>query len=176
MRNTTNVAERETGNANKLTMYMQLDGVEGEVTSKSHQNWIKIDSLHFGAKRSMTNESGNTTNRESTRPVISEVTFTKPLDKTSPNLFVESVKGKAKKTLTIDVCQAGDNEEAYMQYIFTNPIISGVEVLAAPHQGGRPMETYTVNFTKVEMRYTPYDEQNKAQSPTSTSFDLVQAA
>ena len=39
--------------------------------------------------------------------------------------------------------------------------------------GDRPIETIRLNFTKIEVKYTPYDDAHKPMSPMIASYDLA---
>lgn len=153
-----------------MAIYMKIDGLNGDVTTKGHEQWIKIESLKFGAQRSLSTEVGRIADRESSLPSISEVTVTKPVDQTSPYLFSEACTGEAKQ-VKIDLCQTGTSIDPYMQYTLSNAVISGYQVSIEEAQK-RPVETIKISMTKIENRYTPYNDSNKAGSPISTSYDL----
>ncbi|HYF98340.1 MAG TPA: type VI secretion system tube protein Hcp, partial [Coxiellaceae bacterium] len=75
--------------------------------------------------------------------------------------------------IKIDICQTGSSLIPYMQYILRNVIISGYNV-EADHEF-YPLEKLQLSFDRIEMRYTPFDEQNQAQSPIPAAYDLKRA-
>jgi len=38
--------------------------------------------------------------------------------------------------------------------------------------GDRPSESVSISFTKLEYKFIPYDDKNKAGTPISVSYDL----
>ncbi|OGT49097.1 MAG: hypothetical protein A3F17_04020 [Gammaproteobacteria bacterium RIFCSPHIGHO2_12_FULL_41_15] len=177
-----------------MTMYLTTKGpnIKGDVTSSNHKDWISIDSFRFGASRNISTQPGRTINRESTRPAISEVTLTKRMDKATTHLFQNALDGKVIEEVTLQLCTTSDSVSNYFELTLTDVIISSIEetavnaahsdtagskmgVNAEQQQKNLPVETLTLNFTKFQMRYIPYDEQHKQSDPSSAGYDLTQA-
>ena len=160
-----------------MAAYMKIEGIQGDVTAKNHEQWIAIDNLDFGVKRSLSTDPGRISDRESTRPSISEVNISKKLDKSSPMLFSESCVGKAKPQVNIHLCQTDSNLNPYAEITLSNAIVSRYHINTdntAEHE--HPKEKISLSFDKIEMRYIPHDNQNKAQSPIPAGYDLKTAA
>ena len=47
-----------------MSFYLQINNIPGSVSEKSHQNWIKLNSLDFGVHRNIISQPGKTTDRE----------------------------------------------------------------------------------------------------------------
>jgi type VI secretion system secreted protein Hcp len=165
-------------------MYMKISGMEGDVSAKGYEQWIQLESLHLQARRKLNTQPGRTLDKEGSRPAFSEVTVTKRMDQTTPKLFQEALVGGAKPHIQIDIATSNDAMAAYMQYTFSNAILSSYEVHDftfssagdSSHIKKRsPLETLTINFDKIEMRYLPRDTHNKPQSPVTAAYDLKQA-
>lgn len=155
-----------------MPIYMKVDGIDGNVTAKGHEKWIEIHSLTFGQGRGVTSSApGQQTNREASTPSFSEVSISKDMDETTPKIFTECCIGKSKK-IEIHVCRTGDTIDKYMEYTFTDTLFSSYSVSA---DGGRshPVENISLNFSKIEMKYTPYTDDNKAGTPVPAGYDLV---
>lgn len=162
-----------------MTIYMKIDSIDGDVTAKGYEKWIELSSIHFGVQRNINTKPGKVINRESTRPAIKEFAITKHMDKTSPLLFTESCVGKAKSQVEIHICHTGDDISPYMQYTLNNVLISDYFVEYKENEDNQeqstndhPQENITLNFDKIEMKFTPYDEQHNAQSPIPAGYDL----
>jgi len=153
-----------------MAMYMKIDGIDGEATAVGHDKWVDIDSITWGTNRALSSNTGTSQDREGTLANVQDVTITKLMDVTSPAIFQESVVGKSKTVQFHIAKQGSDGPEVYMEYTLTNAMISGYQVSAAG-DSGRPMESLSFNFTKVEMKYTPYDDQHNAGTPVPAGFD-----
>ena len=156
-----------------MAIYMKLENIEGDVTAAGHEKWVQLEKLQFSTKRSLTAEPGRIADREATRPSISEFLIEKRMDKSTPLLFSESCVGKAKSELKIEICQTGTNLIPYMQYTLYNVIISAYQVNALYNE--YPSESINLSFDRIEMRYTPFDEKNQAESPIPAGYDLKKA-
>lgn len=164
-----------------MTIYMKIDAINGDVTAKGHENWIALQSINFDVKRLISTDPGRISDREGTRPAISEITVTKKMDKSSPLLFGEACVGKAKSQAQIDVCQTDSSLSAYAQLTLNNVIVSGYRLIMdnslekENNNHHYPVEKITLSFDKIELRYTPYNSQNQAESPIPAGYDLKQA-
>ena len=152
-----------------MAIYLKYDGIDGEATHDSHQKWIDISTLQFGIGRGISTPSGSTANREASQPSVSEITIVKQMDGSSPKLFTESATGNVGKTVKIDLVSTGSPGNTYVTYTLTNTLISGYSVSSG---GDRPVENVTLSFTKIEYKFIPYDNNNKAGTPVTVSYDL----
>jgi type VI secretion system secreted protein Hcp len=156
-----------------MSAYIKFENIKkGDSKAKGHEGdkgWIEIQSIQFGASRNITTRAGASSTREASAPHISEIVITKVMDSTSTGLFQEAVIGKAGKA-EIDLCTThAEKLENYLQVTLTNVLISSYNV---SHGGdGRPSESVTLNFTKIEIKYTPYDDKHVAGTPTSATYD-----
>lgn len=154
-----------------MAIYVKIDGIEGDATHESHKNWVDVGSMQFGVGRAISTPSGRAANREASEPSISEVTLTRELDKSSPKFFKEAVAGKVGKKVQIDLVTTGDPGDTFMTYTLENALVSGYSVSA--NGSGRPHETISLNFSKIELKYTPYDAGHKPQAPIVSSYDIA---
>jgi len=159
-----------------MPIYMKYDGVDGSVTAAGHEKWIELSSAQFGVNRHITNPSGRGTNREAAVPSVSEIVVTKPTDCASTGLFRESLHGEGKK-VKIDFCKTDkDKFEAYMTVELENVMVSSYNVSGAGGTDtthGRPMESLTLNFTKITYSTTAMDSANKTAKPDRASWDAA---
>ncbi len=153
-------------------IFIEYEGIEGNATAEGYEKHIRVDSLQFGVGRGITMEPGNVANRESTRPSLSEVTFTHKADNSATALFKEAVTGSSGKTVTIKFVQTGaDKLVEYMTYILTDVLVSGYSISAAGDED--PDETISLSYSKIEVCYHDYDQSNKGASPQRCGYDLV---
>jgi type VI secretion system secreted protein Hcp len=147
----------------------------GESKAKGHEGskgWIEVGSVQFGVGRGISTPVGTSSKREASAPNISEVVVTKMMDSTSPLFFQEACIGKA-CTAQVDLVETGSDQlNTYLECIMTNAMISGYSVSSG---GDRPSESLSINFTKIEYKYTPYDDQHKAGKPVPVTYDLLTA-
>ncbi|MTJ83163.1 MAG: type VI secretion system tube protein Hcp [Telmatospirillum sp.] len=153
-----------------MPIYLQIDGIPGDATQQNHTKWTDIKTMTWGVSRSMNTLAGATANREGSEPSVGEITLTKTSDSSSVKLFQQATSGNAGVTAKIHMVTSGNPGDTYLEYTLTNTLISSYSIAAAVD---RPEETIVLNFTKVEMKYTPYDSQHSPQSPIIASYDLA---
>ncbi len=154
-----------------MAIYWQYQGIDGEVTTAPYQKWIEVNSVQLGCGRSISMPlGGGVSKRESSNPSISEITLTKDTDATSPKIFEQALVGKMDSSSKIDFVRTktGGETEPYLQITLTNCAISGY---SASSGGDRPSESISINFTKIEYKYTKYDEKGSA-TPSAVTYDL----
>lgn len=159
-----------------MAIYMNFNNLatKGNVTAKGYEDWIEVDSFNFGVGRGITMEAGAMSNREATRPSLSEVSFSKPLDSSSGGLFKASVTGDEGVPVEIHVVQTGANSvEKYAVYKLEDSIISSYSVNASA--GGPPQEAISISFAKIEADLTHADKTNKNTANMRVGYDLTTA-
>ena len=154
-----------------MAIYLKIDGVEGDVTESTHKNWVECDSMNWNVSRTLSTKTGQGKDRESTSPHISEIKLTTKMDKTSPVFFSEACVGQG-KTAIIHLVQTSPNGvETFMEYTLTNTLVSGYSV--SVDEDNRPKEEIILNFTKIEMKYTPWDEAHRPEGSVPAGYDIA---
>ena len=155
-----------------MGIYMNFDGIEGEATQQDHKKWIDVLSLSWGVGRGISTVEENNNNREASEPSLSDVTIIKNFDAASPSLFTEATAGNAGKTVKIELTTTGEPSVVTCTYTLSNALISSYSVSTSSE---RPIESISISYTKLEFKFTPYDEAHKAGAPTTISYDLASA-
>jgi len=138
-----------------MAIYLQVDGIQGSVTTQGYENWSELNSFQWGVGRSIGTAASGAASRESSNPTISEIMITKLADAASPDLFTYALAGELNKTFTISftTTSAGDVKE-FLKYELDNVGLSQFSVSSG---GDLPMESMSLNFTKVTETFTPMD-------------------
>ncbi len=153
-----------------MPIYMQIDGIKGNVTAAGHEEWIEVHSLQWGVGRGIMTATGNVKDREASAPSISEISVTKSMCTASPHIFTEACVGKGKKILIHLVKTDSADLQNYMEYTLEDAMLSGYSVSSG---GDRPTESLSVNFTKMEMKYIPWKDDGTKDSPIPAGYDLA---
>lgn len=157
-----------------MAVYIEYEGIEGNVTAEGFAGNLLISSVSFGVGRGISMEPGNMANREATRPSLSEITFTKKADNSSTSLFKESVTGSAGKLVKIKFVQTGaEAVTQFMDYELEDCLVSGYSISA--DGDGDPIETISLSFAKVMVNYHDFDKANAGKSPQRVGYDLTTA-
>lgn len=157
-----------------MAIYIEYEGIQGNVTADGFADHLLVSSLSFGVGRGISMEPGNMANREATRPSLSEITFTKNADNSSTSLFKESVTGAAGKLVKIKFVQTGaDKVITFMDYELQDCLVSGYSISAGGDSD--PVESISLSFSKIMVNYHDYDKANAGKSPQRVGYDLTTA-
>lgn len=152
-----------------MPIYMKYGAVKGDVTEEGHKQWIEVNSFQWGVGRGISSPTGGSSDRESSAPSVSEIVVTKPMDEATIALLTEALQGEGADA-TIDFCKTDKGKlETYLEYVLNNCLLSGFSMNSG---GDRPMESLSLNFTKIQCKATQMDEKNAAGSPSSITYDL----
>ncbi|MDX1692258.1 MAG: type VI secretion system tube protein Hcp [Ketobacteraceae bacterium] len=142
-----------------MPIFMEIEGIEGNVTMEGFEGQIELLSYNWGVGRGISMITGRTANREVSSPSISEVTVSKSMDKATPMILQEAVVGTKGKNIKLHLVRTGgDTEEEYMTYTLHNCLISSYSVGAGGN--GEPTETLSLSFTAIETAYSESGKDN----------------
>lgn len=132
-------------------VFLKLDGIEGESTDKQHPGWIEILNYDLDVSQTVSRTASSAGGAGAERADFSVFGFTKLLDKASPKLALACAAGSHIDTVTVDLCRAGGDKVRFMQYTFSNCIISS---FTTSSDGGFPEDDVAFNFGKIQWCYT----------------------
>ena len=152
-----------------MPIYMKYTSVDGDVTAEGHEKWIEVNSLQFGVGRGITAPVGGSSDREASAPTVSEIVVTKPTDIATVKLLNEALEGEG-QDVTIDFCKTDKGKlNVYLSYTLNNTLISGYSTSSG---GDRPMESVSLNFTKIQCRDVSLGAKNEDGAPATVGYDL----
>jgi type VI secretion system secreted protein Hcp len=153
--------------------FLMLDGIKGESTDKTHQDWIEISSFSFGVSHPTTIGSG-TSGAGAGKASFSDLSITKTVDKSSPALFFDAASGKHIKDGLLDVVKvSGGSEISLLEYKLTDVMISSYSI-GGSSGGELPQESLSLNFTKIEFKEFPQNPTGSPGIPITVEWDLLQ--
>jgi type VI secretion system secreted protein Hcp len=149
--------------------YMKIDSIPGEATDKDHKGWIQLQSFDHNVMQPHDATQGIGASGGRGRGEVSDITFTKLVDKATPLLFLRCCDGQNLQTVKINVVRQVDKKLEYMKYELTNTTVSAVTVSA----GGdvTPIESGSLNFTKIKHVYTPVKPDNTPDTEVQFDWD-----
>lgn len=144
--------------------------LQGDVTTQGHDKQIEVQSFQWGVSRSVGAPTGAAVNREATTPSVSEVTVTKYMDNASGGLLKEALKSGGNAQMVIYFVRTNDKgSETYHEITLSNVMVSGYNLSC---DVGKPSETISFNFTKIESKFTPMKTDGSLGSPFPVTYDL----
>ncbi|MEM1244200.1 MAG: type VI secretion system tube protein Hcp [Pseudomonadota bacterium] len=156
-----------------MSIFLKIPGINGNVSSGGHKNWIAIDNVDFSIKRFIHTEPGKVNDRDNHIPNLSEFEMTKKLDNASHHLFAAACSGKVYDQIELHVCATDKALEPYAKYKLFDAMISMVHT--AMHNNAIPMEMISINYTKIESTYISRDAKGVKQAPFTVGYDQASA-
>jgi len=157
-----------------MAIYLKYASVNGSSTAQSHEQWITCDSIQWGGGRAIGTPTGSAKNREASMVSISEVVVSKAQDNASPELLKRSYVGTDGEDVTVHLTTtSNEGVNTIMELKLTNTLVSGFSVSSG---GDRPMESVSMNFTKIESTFhNQAVEGTEASTPFTVTYDLATA-
>jgi type VI secretion system secreted protein Hcp len=150
---------------------MKYGNIKGSVTTEGFKDWIELNSFQWGVGRSIGTAARGALSREHSEPNLSEVTVTKLTDVASPKLFLDAVAGKLDNKVTIKFTTTTKGKvETFLTYELEN---TGLSHYSLSSGGDMPMESLSLNFTKITKTFTGM-QPGITGSPETVGYDLTQ--
>lgn len=152
------------------TIVLHIPTVEGESTLKGYEKKIQCMSFSHGVSMPLhMDPSGG--GRSVARAQFQDFSMMKYLDQTSPKLNFYCATAKELGDVTIWLLQTeGGGTEVRMEYILNDAMLTSV---SASTGGGLPMESITLNFTKISWTYNQQSKDAAKKGKFPATFDLM---
>lgn len=151
--------------------HLKIDGIPGESKDKDHLGEIDVLSWSWGESNPGSFASGGGGGGGG-RVDMQDFHFTMPVSKASPVLFKKCATGEHIKSGLLTCRKAGTVQQPYLQYAFTDLLISGFQDGGSDGSDLVPTNQISFNFAKVEMRYREQKADGTLDGPITHSYDL----
>lgn len=146
-------------------IYMDVEGIEGEVTDPGHEGWIDIVWVSYQVHQpTLTNPPSD--GPGSSTPVITGFSIVKTIDRATPLLHLACCNGTNIPTVAIELWRAGGERIKYMKYTLSNVKIGIVAPLNI--SPSTQLEIVTFYFREIEWEYS-----HEVGGPVVAGWDLV---
>jgi type VI secretion system secreted protein Hcp len=153
--------------------FIKFDGVDGESQDTTHQGAIDVLSWSWGATNSGTHAGGG--GGGAGKVSMSDLTVTKELDKSSPRLMLACARGEHIREAVLILRSQAEEPVEYLKITLSDLLVTSYSVAGTGSSGGdRPMESLSLNFSRIEIEYIPVDADGAPQEPVRASWDLVE--
>jgi type VI secretion system secreted protein Hcp len=149
------------------SMWLKIDGCEGEANDDGHQKEIDINSYSFNMEHPINFRGGGLSSGETT---VSPLTVTKQIDKASPNLMKFCLSAKSLKEVLLTARKRGENPIDYIKIKLKNALVSGVHNAGTGDVHGAEQVSFA--FEAVEIEYTPQGADGKPQGAVTLKWDV----
>ncbi|HAU5678904.1 TPA: type VI secretion system tube protein Hcp [Citrobacter freundii] len=152
-------------------IFLKLDDIKGESQAEGFKDQIEIMSFSHNVAMQVTNDVSNT-ERTSGRAHVGEMSLTKFVDLSTPKLNEYCCSGKMVKEAVLTLCRNDDgNMLPFIVYTLDNVIISHLSVSGG--SGGKPVETMSLNFTKIKWEITAQKLGGQKEGNVSSVWDMA---
>jgi type VI secretion system secreted protein Hcp len=158
-----------------MSIYMKFGDIKGEVTAEGYSDHIELTSISFSANRAISmSATGGADKRESGRPSLNEILVSKYVDGTSRALFQDNLVGAmgSKVEIKLTRTKPDGGEQEYLTLTLTNGAVSSYAMTDSAGSD-RGQESLSIAFTKIEYKYTSYDQAGKTPKPDTVTYDLT---
>lgn len=154
--------------------FIKIGDIKGESTDAKHAEWIELQSVQWDVKREISSPTGGTS-RDWSAPKISELTLSKPLDRSSPSIFLNAVGGSPPIPTVILELVNSTSGGVFYRITLTDVLISSQKQDAASGDD-KPRENISLNFTKIKIEYFYVDPKGTTTAIPPVTFDLAKQA
>jgi len=153
-----------------MDMFIKIGDLKGESKDKSHKEEIDVLAWSWGMSNSGSLHGGG--GGGSGKVNVQDLSFTKYIDKSSPDLMLACCNGKHYTEALLTVRKAGGSPLEYMKIKLTEVLISAVSTGGS---GGEDKltENVTLNFAKVNVDYTEQTATGGEGAKPKMSWDIA---
>ena len=145
------------------TLWIKIDGIEGEATADGHQKEIALISYSQSATRP-----------DKGRPTCDPLIVTKSIDKASPILIANVFKGRPSNAVISARRARAEDPVDYLRVTLTGVCIDSV-TYSTFTTGDPATESVTMSYEKFEIAYTPVGSDGPPQGEVSFRWDCRRA-
>jgi type VI secretion system secreted protein Hcp len=153
-----------------VDMFMKIAGIQGEAQDKSHMDEIDVLAWSWGMSQSGTTHMGS--GGGAGKVNVQDLSFTKYVDKSSPDLLMACCNGKHFDDATLVVRKAGENPLEYIKIKMEEVIIGSVSTGGSGGED-RLTENVTLNFGKVTVDYKEQTKTGTGGAAPTMTWDIA---
>ena len=148
-----------------MAIYMQFKDVTGDATDAGHVGWCLLETLTWtkGIHKSISVDA-HTSTRLPEQTDHSDLTITKLTDGGSADMINSITQAEKGVVCTIEFVATGAPGNVYLQIVLYDTYLVQVDI-AHDSPSGRPMETWTLNFARIDYNVWPLNPDNTQGDP-----------
>jgi type VI secretion system secreted protein Hcp len=154
----------------KERWFLKIDGIVGESTAAAHKGEIDVQSWSWGVTQTGTSGTGG--GGGAGKATFQDFHFVSRISAASPQLLEASATGSHIKLATLSGASTVGKSKGtdFLKYKLSDVTVTSVQHGDDPE--GAPTEQFSLNFSKVEVSYSPVTSSGKAGAPVTFGFDL----
>ncbi len=152
-----------------VDMFLKLADVPGESKDAEHEGEIDILAWSWGMTQSGSFHHGG--GGGSGKVNVQDVSITKYIDKSTPNLMKACANGKHFADATLYVRKAGEKPLEYLRIEMKQVLVSSVSTGGSGGED-RLTENVTLNFAEVKTIYTPQAKEGSGEGKVEMGWNI----
>lgn len=153
----------------QVDYFLKIEGIEGESTDSKHKNEIIVESWSWGETQSGTSGYGG--GGGAGKVSMQDFQFTMKVNKATPKLMLACATGQHVPEAKLVCRKAGGEQEEYMAVSMSDLLVSSYQTGGSAGDA-IPVESITLNFSKIEVEYKPQKPDGTLDSPVKVGYDL----
>ena len=156
-----------------LDAYLQIDGIKGESADEKHKAWVEVSDVSWHVHQPRASSVSTAGGQTSGKAELSEITFHKLADLSSPILLQTCASGKTIPKAKFEFMRADGAGVPICYYAIEleNVMIGGVTPNSA--NGGTITESVSLAYSKIKWTYTQQKIAGGTGGNTSGGWDAA---
>jgi type VI secretion system secreted protein Hcp len=151
--------------------FLKIDKIKGESTDAKHKGEIEVESFSWGAVNPH-DQSSRSEGLGSGRVSFQDLHFSKLADSSSPLLMLACANGEHLGEVLLTVRKQGTDQQEYYKVKLTGGLVSSYQSGGSGAANSVPVDSFSINFSKIQYDYFPQDAKGKLASPIKAGWDL----
>jgi type VI secretion system secreted protein Hcp len=151
-----------------MDQFMKIDTLKGESVDKTHAGEIDVLAWSWGLSN-----SGSAGGAGAGKVNVQDLSFTKYVDKSTPDLLLAACNGKHYGTALLTVRKAGEKPLEYLKITMTEVLITSVSTGGSGGED-RLTENVTLNFAAVKVDYIEQKKDGSAGDKPSMNWNVAE--
>src|SRR5215831_18903889 len=154
-----------------MDMFIKIGDLKGESKDSKHKEEIDVLAWSWGMSNSGSAHVGGGAGAGKVN--VQDLSFTKWIDATSPDLMLACCNGKHFDSAELIVRKAGEQPLEYLKIKMTEVMITSVSTGGSGGED-RLTENVTLNFAKVKVDYAEQTEKGSKAATPSMTWDIAE--
>ena len=158
-------------------IYLKFGNIEGSATDGKYTGWIPLDDVSFGCGVMCGMVTGDGGNRTGANVNFQEVSISKQIDKSTPELLHYAIqRGKTVEAKIAFTTAGGDSQgssQPYMEYTLQDCVISSYNAGASGHDGDTGRESITISYLHFHSDFYETSGDNATILPIKVDYDIA---
>ena len=154
-----------------VDMFFKIGDLKGESVDDKHKGEIDVLAWSWGLSQSGTTHMA--TGGGAGKVNVQDISFTKYVDKSSPNLIQYCCNGKHFADALLTVRKAGENPLEYLKITLKDLMIAAVSTGGSGGED-RLTENVTLNFAEFKVEYTPQKKDGTGDAAVTVGWNIAE--